>query len=132
MEVFLDAARTFVREHSARAASLFARKIYAFIWFAPNVGAEYRGWQITLYVAWYIALLVLGVAGAATVWRGGGVAQRRRMILVGGAVFGLAALHALAAINMKHRVPLELVLSVLASAYVTRGIRLAPGVHAVR
>jgi len=132
MEVFLDAVRTFVREHPASAASLVVRKAWAFVWFAPNVGAEYRGWQIALYVAWYVALLVLGMAGAVMVWRGSDVARRRRMILVGGTVLGLVALHAVTAINMKHRVPLEITLSVFAAAYVTSWIRHARGLHAVR
>ena len=75
---------------------------------------------------------MLGIAGAATVWRGSDVARRRRMILVGGTVLGLVALHAVTAINMKHRVPLEITLSVFAAAYVTSWIRHARGLHAVR
>jgi 4-amino-4-deoxy-L-arabinose transferase-like glycosyltransferase len=118
MDVFLGAVREFVRDHPAWAASLVARRILAFVWFAPAVGADYQPWQVGVYVVWYVVVLVLGAAGALRLWWAAGGTTRRRLALVGGAVIGIMALHALVAINMKHRVPLELVLSALAGSYV--------------
>jgi hypothetical protein len=68
-------------------------------------------------------LLALGMAGAWYLWRLGDPARRRRLALVGGAMLGIIALHAMVAINMKHRVPLEIVLSVCAGFYVARAWR---------
>ena len=120
METFLGAVRAFVREHPAQEAGLIARKAVAFVWFAPNVGAEYRPWQTVLYIAWYIALLVVGVAGAVRLWRASGARVHRRMLLIGGMLLGIMALHAAVAINMKHRVPLEIVLAGFAGSYLAR------------
>lgn len=123
MEVFLDAVRTFVREHPGQAASLVLRRVAAFVWFVPNVGAEYREWQVAAYVVWYITLLVLGVAGAVRLWRGADAALRRRLTLLAGAVAGIVALHAVVAINMKHRVPFEIVLAGCAGVYIAGALR---------
>ena len=123
MEVFLDAVGTFVREHPGQAASLVLRRVVAFVWFAPNIGAEYRQWQVGAYVVWYTALLVLGVAGAIRLWRGADATLRRRLTLLAGAVAGIVALHAVVAINMKHRVPLEIVLAGCAGAYLAGALR---------
>jgi len=123
MDVFLELVKAWVREHPGRAAALVARKALAFVWFAPNIGAEYTRRETAAYMAWYVVLLALGMAGAWHVWRLGDGARRRRLALVAGTMLGIIALHAIVAINMKHRVPLEIVLSGCAGFYVARVLR---------
>jgi hypothetical protein len=123
METFLADVRRFVREEPGVAASLVARKAWAFVWFAPNVGAEYRPWQVRLYVAWYVTLLVIGVGGVIHVWKSGGRTARNDVWLVAGTLLGIMTLHAIVAINMKHRVPLEIVLGAFAGCNAARALR---------
>jgi hypothetical protein len=120
---FLAAVTTFVREQPARAASLVAGRVWAFGWFAPNAGAEYRPWQVRLYSVIYVGLLVLGGAGAVRFFRDADADRRREGLLVCASLLGLVAVHALTAINMKHRVPLEMMLSIFAAVPATAALR---------
>jgi hypothetical protein len=122
---FLGAARAFIREQPGRFLQLFLTRIRSFFWFSPTAGIIYSAAERTTYRVAYVALLVCAVAGAVGGWRAADLEARCAMKVMAGAVIGLAAAHGLTALNLKHRVPLELVLSVFA------GFGLA-GLHASR
>ena len=120
-DLFLADAQRFIREQPAAFARLVLGRLWAFVWFSPNAGAEYTPQQGTLYRAAYLLLLGLGIAGVARWWPRAPSAQRRVALLLLGSVAGLAAAHALTAINLKHRVPLELLLAVFAAESLSAG-----------
>jgi len=117
---FRDAARAFVREHPLRFAQLCLTRLLAFVWFSPNAGIEYTPRQQQLYRGGYALLLVWGIMGWLLWWARSGPEDR----LVGGlllaSVGGLALTHSLIAINLKHRVPLELILGIFAAEAIVR------------
>ena len=114
-DLFWAKAMRFIRDHPGQFAGLVVRRVWAFVWFSPNAGVEYPAWQGRLYRVGYSGLLALGLLGAGRFWRRAGSDGHHRALLLGAAVAGLAAVHALTAMNMKHRVPLELTLSVFAA-----------------
>lgn len=119
-DLFWAEAMRFIQEHPGRFVGLVVRRLWAFVWFSPNAGIEYRAWQGTFYRVAYVGLLALGLLGLGGFWQRAGPEGRRRALLLGAAVAGLAAVHALTAMNTKHRVPLELVLSVFAAEALAR------------
>lgn len=120
---FREAAGAFIREHPAQFARLIAARVRAFFWFSANAGVDYTGAQQRAYRLYYPVLLGLGVYGAARLWRRGDEQTRRRIGVLLGSVVGLAATHAMMAINLKHRVPFELVLSIFAAETLQRRLR---------
>ncbi len=121
-EIFLEEVKRFVRTHPGRSIGLFIRKLWAFFWFSPNAGIEYNAWQQRLYRGVYILLLIFGVGGLIGHWKQATPMQRHWIVMLMAAVGGLALLHAATAINMKHRVPWELVLSLFAAESLVRGV----------
>ena len=122
-DLFRAEAWRFITQHPRRFFELFRGKLWAFIWFAPNAGVQYTALEGWLYRAAYAALLLLGLCGFALWWVTAERRGRHQMVLVLSAVAGLAVVHALMAINMKHRVPWEMVLAIFAAQAVTRGGR---------
>ncbi len=118
-DLFWMEARRFIQEHPGQFAGLVVRRLWAFVWFSPNAGVMYPAWQGALYRGAYVVLLMLGLWGAAGCWRRAGPDGRRRAWLLGAAVMGLAAVHGLTAMNMKHRIPLELLWSIFAAEALT-------------
>ncbi|MBI4353882.1 MAG: glycosyltransferase family 39 protein [Candidatus Omnitrophica bacterium] len=114
-DLFWVEARRFIQDHPGQFALLVGRRLWAFVWFSPNAGIGYAAWQGTLYRAAYAGLLALGLVGFWGFWRRAGPEARRRAVLLGAAVAGLATVHSLTAMNMKHRLPLELALAVFAA-----------------
>jgi 4-amino-4-deoxy-L-arabinose transferase-like glycosyltransferase len=114
-DLFLAEVGRFVREHPGRFATLVLTRLRAFFWFTPNAGIEYAPWQATLYGFFYSALLGLGLLGLVAFWRAAAPEARGRALVLLGAVFGLATVHSLTALNLKHRVPFEMVLCVFAA-----------------
>lgn len=119
-DLFLREVARFVREQPARAASLVLRRVWSFVWFSPNAGLLYTEAQQRLYRAAYAGLLLLGGAGFLRYWRRASGEDRAKALMVLASVGGIAAVHAATAINLKHRVPLELVLSVFAAEALAR------------
>lgn len=117
---FADAAR-FIAAQPGRFAQLTARRAWAFVWFSPNAGAIYSAEQGTLYRIAYSGLSALGLIGLVLAWKRLPDVARRRILIFGAAVAGVALVHALTAINLKHRVPLELFLSVFAAEALAAG-----------
>lgn len=133
-DLFWAEAVRFIREDPSRFAGLVAGRLWAFVWFSPNAGVEYSAWQGLLYRVAYVGLLALGLLGMVGFWQRAGPEGRRRALLLGAAVAGVAAVHAMTAVNMKHRLPLELVLAVFAAEALARGLARTRGVvfNAVR
>jgi hypothetical protein len=120
-DIFLGEVRRFVLENPEKFGALVLAKLWAYVWFSPNAGIEYAAWQRALYRAAYTGLLSLGVLGFALSWRRATHEQHRRVVVLLSSVLGLAAVHALMAINLKHRVPLELVLAIFAAESISQG-----------
>jgi hypothetical protein len=120
MDAFYRAVWTFIVEHPERFAALVVRRLVAFFWLSSNAGVDYTPGQIIVYILAYALLLVLGLQGFRDFWRTAGPEDRRRAGLVFASVLGLAALHALVAINTKHRAPWEMVLAIFAGIAVAR------------
>lgn len=114
-DLFLADVRRFVAAHPREFATLVLTKLRAFVWFSPNAGLLYRPAERVLYAVAYVGLLTLGLFGLIRFWRRASREEHVRAAALLAAVAGLAAVHALTAINMKHRVPLELVLAVFAA-----------------
>ena len=117
---FFAAARRFIAEDPAAYARLTLSRLHAFVWFSPNAGVTYAASEQRLYKTFFVLLLALGAAGFVLTWKDGTPARRRDALLLVAAVAGIAVVHALTAINLKHRVPLELVLSIFAADPVSR------------
>jgi hypothetical protein len=120
---FLAATREFVLAHPAWAASLAARRVWALVWMPSNAGAEYQPWQVGLYTVAYLLLATAGVAGAVVFMRVSTGPARRRALLAVSSLLGLVAVHALTAVNTKHRVPFEVLLAVFAAFLIRRAVR---------
>jgi hypothetical protein len=114
-DLFLGEVKRFVAEQPAAFAALTARRLLAFVWFSPNAGVNYPPWQNVVGRAAYVVLLVVGIVGLVRYWRRVDQTGRARAVALLASVGGIALVHSLTAINMNHRVPLELVLSVFAA-----------------
>jgi hypothetical protein len=120
---FLAATREFVLAHPAWAASLAVRRVWALLWMPSNAGAEYPAWQVGLYIVAYLMLVTAGVGGAVLFMRDGTGPARRRALLALSSLLGLVVVHALTAVNTKHRVPFEILLAVFAAFAIRRAVR---------
>jgi len=114
-DLFLGATRRFIVDHPGRFFQLILRRVGSFAWFSPNAGVGYPLWQEALYRIAYVSLLLMGAGGALIFWRRADLVDRRTGWVLIASVVGVAAVHAVTAINVKHRVPLELLLSIFAS-----------------
>lgn len=119
-DLFVEATRRFIAEQPARWGGLVLHRLFAFVWFSPNAGVGYTEWQRVVYRLAYAALLVCGALGIGLAWRRASRDRRFTIVILCAAVAGVAAVHAATAINMKHRVPLELLLSLFAAVSLTR------------
>jgi hypothetical protein len=112
---FRAAAWRFIREQPGRFLGLCGRRLRAFVWFSPNAGALYSPALSAAYRGWYVALLILGIAGFLGWWQRAARDRRDAARMLWAAVAGLALIHTVVAVNLKHRVPLEVVLSIFAA-----------------
>lgn len=119
-ELFLNETTRFIREHPWAFVTLVARKLAAFFWFPSTAGLAYTTWQNLLYRLAYAGLLSLGLSGLVLFWRRATEEQRSTAVVVLASIPGLAAAHAMTAVNLKHRVPWELVLALFAAESVVR------------
>ncbi len=113
---FLAAAKQFIAEDPIRFIRLSLRRAWAFLCFSPNVGVQYTETQRVGYRVVYSVVLLLGFVGAGRWWRRATREQRQDGLLVAASLIALAAVHAVMAINLKHRVPFELILSLFAAS----------------
>lgn len=121
-DLFLNEVRRFVREHPWQWGTLTLRKLVAFFWFSPNAGIDYTAWEQTGYRVGYLVLLTLGLLGLVLYWERATDEEQRMTLILLSSVMGLAILHALTAINLKHRVPWELILALFCAETIVRGM----------
>lgn len=119
-DVFFAAFRRFVSEQPRAYLRLAAARVQGFFWYPPAAGVRHTGWRVTLYRLAYETLLVAGLLGLALRLRRGGPEALRAAAPLLGAVLGLAAVHALTALDLKHRVPFEMALCVFAPELLRR------------
>ena len=119
--LFFAETRRFIREHPGRFAQLVLQRLWAFVWFSPNAGLIYSAEQGTMYRVAYSALLAAGLIGLVQCWKRSAGSDRGPIIILAAAVSGVALVHALTAINLKHRVPWELLLSIFAAEALAGG-----------
>lgn len=117
-DLFLGEVAAFVRRHPDRALDLVLARTRGFFWFTDNAGVGYSPDERSLYLGAYGALLVAGAAGLIAHLRRASPSGRLTAFLLLAAVLGVAAVHALTALNLRHRVPLEMALAVFAGALV--------------
>lgn len=99
---FQARARAFIREHPAAFIRLTLRKFVQFWSFSPQTGVLYpRAW-FHLYLAYYVAVLLLAAIGTWRVLRIGGDA-RHRAWLVGAFLLALSALQSFYYVESRHR-----------------------------
>lgn len=120
-DLFLQDVHRFIKADPERFATLLLQKLWAFIWFSPNAGFNYASWQASIYQGWYLGILVMGLVGLALAWRRGLPAGRRLLAITLASGLGLAAVHMLTAVNLKHRVPIEMLLAVCTAETLARG-----------
>lgn len=113
-DVFMSEALAFVSREPAAFLKLVGARLRGFFWFTPTAGLAYGAWQALLYALAYAALLVAGLAGLARLWRAGPSPRRQAASVLLGGVLGLAAVHAVTVVDLKHRVPFEMALCVFA------------------
>jgi hypothetical protein len=121
-ERFLGEVRRFIIQEPWSYGWLTLSRLRAFFWFSTNAGVTYSPSQRLLYKTFFVLLLSLGLAGLLSVWKHGTADRRRDVILLAASITGIAIVHSLTAINLKHRVPLELALSIFAAHPVTRAV----------
>lgn len=131
-DIFMDEVRSFIKENPLRFSALALQRMRAFVWFSPNAGIEYTLRQGILYRGIYAGLLSLGLLGMWLFWQRASEEERRRFLVMTAAVLGIALTHAVTAINLKHRVPFELILSIFSAEGISFGLAACSRVFAVR
>jgi 4-amino-4-deoxy-L-arabinose transferase-like glycosyltransferase len=103
---FMSRAKAFIAEHPDQFVRLTALKFYHFWWFAPQTGVLYpTGWA-QAYQAYYVAALVLAVAGLRRAWRNGAgaISQAGLLVLL---LLALSGLQSLYYVEGRHRWAVE-------------------------
>jgi 4-amino-4-deoxy-L-arabinose transferase-like glycosyltransferase len=101
---FMDRARAFIRDNPAAFVRLTVSKFFHFWWFAPQTGVLYpRAW-FRLYMAYYVGILLLALAGA---WRLAGARGVAPALLLCAFLFALSALQSLYYVETRHRWAIE-------------------------
>ena len=103
---FMNRASAFIRADPAAALRLTFVKFYHFWWFAPQTGVLYPAAWRDVYMAYYIAALVLAAAGVRSLARTGGAAARLAL-LVGAFLVGLSVLQSVYYVEARHRWAIE-------------------------
>ncbi|MBI3082947.1 MAG: glycosyltransferase family 39 protein [Candidatus Omnitrophica bacterium] len=119
---FREAAGQFIVQQPARFAGLVLGRLKTFFWFSPNSGLLYTTEQKLIYQIAYVGLLSLGLVGLAGFWTRATESRRYEAGVIIAGVLGLAAAHSVIVMNLKHRVPLELVLAIFAAEGLVRGL----------
>lgn len=109
---FMNQAMAFIRENPARAVRLTFVKFFHFWWFAPQTGVLYPlSWR-QCYMAYYVFVLLLAVAGVRSLARSGAPATRFALLL-GAFLLGLSVLQSLYYVEARHRWAIEPMLLVI-------------------
>ena len=97
-------AMAYIKENPAAAARLTVVKFYHFWWFAPQTGVLYPSSWRQLYMAYYVAALLLAAVGVWQAARRGAVAP---LLLVGAFLLGLSVVQSVYYVEARHRWAIE-------------------------
>lgn len=111
--VFCAEATRYMASDPVRTLRAWFQKLGYFWWFSPYSGLLYPPGWLELYVAAYVAELVLVVAGVAAIWRSG---WRIGLLLVLLEFAVVSGSQSLAYVEGRHRLLLEPALATLAGA----------------
>lgn len=103
---FATRSREFIRANPGAFVRLTLVKFYSFWWFAPQTGTLYPRHWLQLYMAYYIAAVVLALLGARELVRGGGSGVAR-LVLISAFLLGVSALQSLYYVEGRHRWAIE-------------------------
>lgn len=116
---FMDRAMTYVKAHPAAFVRLTLTKLGQFWSYAPQTGVHYPAGWLPTYLVYYVAALVLAVAGARRAWASGGTAAAGA-VLVLLFLLGLSSLQSLYYVEGRHRWAVEPMLLALSAGGATR------------
>jgi 4-amino-4-deoxy-L-arabinose transferase-like glycosyltransferase len=104
-------ARQFVRDHPAAFVRITLRKFWQFWWFAPSSGVLYPRLWMLAYMAYYVACVLLALAG---LWGlPPGREARQRAGVIGAFLLSLSLLQSMYYVEGRHRWGVEPMLLVL-------------------
>ena len=129
-DIFASETASFIREQPEQFASLFARK-FAYFWWVPQpAGVLYPASWLAAYQAYALLMYAFAAVGVIGIVRHGSPDARQLLATLAAVGLTLAAVHALAYVEGRHRWGLEPLLLLLLSA---RGIFASvAGVYRVR
>jgi 4-amino-4-deoxy-L-arabinose transferase-like glycosyltransferase len=109
---FMGKAVAFITANPGRAVQLTALKFFHFWWFAPQTGVLYRASWRAMYMAYYVACLLLAAVG---VWRIGASGRDavRLGLLIAAFLLGLSVLQSVYYVEARHRWAVEPMLLVV-------------------
>jgi hypothetical protein len=111
--IFEEETLEFVQQHPAEFGSLVARKFVYFWWLPAQAGVTYPpGWLLG-YQAYALVVLSLAAVGAVGILRSGTTDERALLMTLATISITLAALHALAYVEGRHRWGIEPLLLLL-------------------
>jgi 4-amino-4-deoxy-L-arabinose transferase-like glycosyltransferase len=119
---FAQQARTFIRGNPGAFVRLTVTKFFHFWWFAPQSGVLYPQRWLHLYMAYYLAVLFLAVAGVWTLAHMSPAPLEQTVVLVAFLVV-LSGLQSLYYVEGRHRWAVEPMLLVLSGGGVAALIR---------
>ena len=120
MDLFRQAARTFVRDHTGAFAALSVRKFASFWWFPATAGLTYPGSWLVVYRLFYLALLVGAALGAVVVWRRTDRGGRQRVVLLLAMLGSISVAQSLFYVDVRHRWAVEPLLGIFLAVAVSR------------
>ncbi|MDV2502441.1 MAG: glycosyltransferase family 39 protein [bacterium] len=118
---FREQARTFVWAHPWRFLQITGRKLFYFVWFAPQWGMRYSPTATALYKGTYPLLLLGALGGFLWVGRFGSPEQRLLTVIVLLFYGSLAVAHAFFYVEGRHRWPVEPLMLTYAWLALTKG-----------
>lgn len=112
-DVFAQATFTFIQQRPAQFASLFVRKFLYFWWLPQPAGLLYPASWLTAYQVYAGVIYALAVVGIVAILRHGTAPERTLLATLAAVGVSLAAIHALAYVEGRHRWGLEPLLLLL-------------------
>jgi 4-amino-4-deoxy-L-arabinose transferase-like glycosyltransferase len=124
--IFRDEAVGYVLSDPVAFAGRWVKKLGYFWWFPPYGGRRYPGWQVSIYMGFYVLLLTLALAGVVPT-PGLPTEQRHGLRLTLLALAGISVTQALFYVDGRHRLGVEALLVPLSGHGLVRIVeRLAP------
>jgi hypothetical protein len=114
MDLYKDAALTFMKSDPGAAVGLYFKKLGAFWWGSEATGVLYPGVWSTLYYAWYLGVVLTAALG---VWIGLSEKDTRSVsVLILSTCLIVSATQAIFYVEGRHRIAVEPLLLILSGA----------------